>query len=234
MVVPAVGEGRVEGDGLPRLTPAGAALLPGAQALLSTWRDAQRDLAKTVVDASATVTVGISTGLGRGLLPAVRARFGAAAPRATLQVRQVTWTEPTGGLAGPEPDADAAFVWLPLAAQETIAFESLLDEPFLALPAEAGAARDFWLATDSRGGRPPVIGAEIASTDETREALVAGLGVALMAAGNAPLFRSDDIAIRPVTGVRPSELVLAWRRSDRRPLLRALVEATRTSLSGGR
>jgi hypothetical protein len=78
-----------------------------------------------------------------------------------------------------------------------------------------------------------VVGAEIASTDETLEALGAGLGICLIAAGNAHLFQHADVAIRPVTGVPPSELVLAWRRGDRRPLLRRLIEATRASLASG-
>lgn len=237
-----------------QLTTAGAALLPKAREVLATWAAAEADLAASATESAATLIAGISTGLGRGLLPAIRARFADTAPAATLQLRQIGWSDTTGGLSGPaEEGCDAAFVWLPLAepdrydwitvaaeerlvllpaghrlaGEETISFASLLDEPFLALPAVAGANRDFWLATDSRGGRPPVIGAEIASTDETREALAAGLGVCLVAAGNVPLFRGDDIAVRPVTGVPPSELVLAWRRGDRRPLLRILIEATR-------
>ncbi|GAB3754690.1 LysR family transcriptional regulator [Microlunatus parietis] len=236
-----------------RLTAAGTALLPQIRNVLAAWADAEAELAATAAETAATLVVGISTGLGRGLLPAIRARFADAAPTATLQLRQIGWADTTGGLTGPaEEGCDAAFVWLPLAeperydwitvateqrlvllpaghrlaGAEAIPFESLLDEPFLALPAAAGVNRDFWLATESRGGRPPVIGAEIASTDETREALGAGLGVCLVAAGNVPLFRGDDIAVRPVTGVPPSELVLAWRRGDRRPLLRTLIEAT--------
>ncbi len=43
-------------------------------------------------------------------------------------------------------------------------------------------------------------------------------------------FRRDGIAAVRVTGLAPSELVLAWRRDDDRPLLRGLVEATRLAL----
>ena len=74
-----------------------------------------------------------------------------------------------------------------------------------------------------------MIGAEISSTHETLEALVAGLGVCLIAGGNADLFGNEAVAIRPVTGVTPSELVLAWRHDDHRHMLRALVEATRSA-----
>jgi DNA-binding transcriptional LysR family regulator len=242
-----------------RLTAPGTALLPRAREVLAAWERAEADVAATSAESAATLRVGISTGLGRGLLPAIRARFEAAAPAATLRVRQVGWDDPTGGLTTtPEYGNDAAFVWLPFAEPErfewlpvateerlivlpaahpradaqSIAFESLLDEPFLALPAGSGPARDYWLATDSRGGRPPVIGAEIASTDETLEALVAGLGICLIAAGNAHLFRHDDVAVRTVTGVPPSELVLAWRRGDHRPLVRHLVQASADFVAG--
>lgn len=238
-----------------RLTAAGAALLPWARSVLGTWAEAETALAAAAAETAATLVIGINTGLGRGLLPAVRARFAESAPDADLRLRQIGWSDVTGGLAGPVGEGcDAAFVWLPLAepdryrwltvaveqrsvllpaahplaAAESVAFEQLLDEPFLALPASAGVNREFWLGTGSRGGRPPVIGAEIASTDETREALAAGLGVCLVAAGNVPLFRGDEnIAIRPVTGVAPAELVLAWRRDDRRPLLGTLIAAVR-------
>jgi len=80
----------------------------------------------------------------------------------------------------------------------------LLDEPFLALPASAGPLRDYWLATDARAGRPPLIGAEIAGTEETYEALVAHLGVVLLAAGNAPLLTLGGVTTRPVHGITPA------------------------------
>jgi len=239
------------------LTAAGAALVPAARDVLAAWERAEGDLAAVTAAAGATLVVGISTGLGRGLLPAVRARFATAVPDAQLRVRQVRWDDPTGGLAAGSDDerTDAAFVWLPLpeperfqwitvateprrlllpaahplAARDVIEFADLLDEPFLALPESSGPLRDYWLASELRDGRAPVIGAEIASTDETAEALAAGLGVCLIAAGNAALFRDDAIAVRDVAGLTPSELVLAWRRGDRRELLRRFVAATRAS-----
>ncbi|MCZ0989393.1 LysR substrate-binding domain-containing protein [Streptomyces diastatochromogenes] len=105
----------------------------------------------------------MSTSPGRGgLLPAIRSRFTAAHPEATARLRQVSWEDPTAGLA--DGSADVAFVWLPLpdeeryawtvlaeeprlvalpdthplAARAEIDFTDLLDEPFLALPRTAG------------------------------------------------------------------------------------------------
>jgi DNA-binding transcriptional LysR family regulator len=116
----------------------------------------------------------------------------------------------------------------PLAARPRIDFADLADEPFLALPPSAGPLRDHWLALAERGGRPPVIGAEIASTEETYEALVAGLGICLVATGNAHLITLGGVTTRPVHGLTPSRYALAWRREDSgRPLVRAYAEACR-------
>lgn len=237
-----------------QLTAAGAALLPVAREILMQWARGEAAVAAAVDAAESTITIGMSTGLGRDLLPAVRARLAEIAPKAGLRLRQVSWKDPVAGIGGETGDdgVDAAFVWLPLrsdrfewmtvateprmmlmsashprAGESQIEFATILGEPFLALPTDAGDARDYWLAVEARGGRAPVIGAEVASTDETREALLAGLGVCLVAAGNVPLFRHDDLVAIPVSGVGPAELVLAWRRGDDRALLGAFIAATR-------
>jgi DNA-binding transcriptional LysR family regulator len=242
-----------------RLTAAGAALLPGARDVLATWGRAEAAMADAVARQAAEVVVGMSTGVGRSLLPAVRVRFADAAPGARLRLRQVPWADPTGGLTATESPTDAAFVWLPLSRDEfewlevatedrlvalpaghhlavraTVAFADLLDEPFLALPPASGALRDFWLATDHRGGRPVVVGGEVATTEETVEALVAGRGVILLAAGNEPQLARNGVEVRPVTGLPPARMVLAWRRGDERPLLRMLRSAVASATGAPR
>ncbi|MFR9791359.1 LysR family transcriptional regulator [Streptomyces sp. MB22_4] len=240
------------------LTAAGEALLPHARAVLTAWAAGAAAVESAKAVQRATLTVGMSTSPVRGgLLPAIRSRFTAAHPRVTVRLRQVSWDDPTAGLA--DGTADAAFVWLPLpdkerydwtvlaeeprllalpathplAARAEIDFAELLAEPFLALPAGAGVLRDHWLALDARAGRPPVIGAEIAGAEETYEALVAGLGVCLVAAGNAPLISLGGVVTRPVRGVGPSRYALAWRRADgERPLVRAYARACRETVGG--
>lgn len=213
-------------------------------------------MAKTKAAQRSTLVVGMSTSPGRGgLLPAIRSRFAAARPEAVLRLRQVGWEDPTAGLA--DGSSDVAFVWLPLPDQERYAhvvvaeeprlvafpeghplatrapegtavdFADIAGEPFLALPASAGPLRGYWLALDARGGRPPRIGAEVASTEETYEALVAGLGVVLLAAGNAPLISLGGVLTRPVRGISPSRFALAWSRGTRNPLIDTYVAACR-------
>ncbi|SER33451.1 LysR family transcriptional regulator [Streptomyces qinglanensis] len=233
-----------------RLSAVGAALLPHAQRILAEWEEAQEAVAGVVADQATALVVGMSTSPGRGgVLPAIRSRFTAARPDARLRLRQVSWHDPTAGLA--EGTCDVAFVWLPLpdpdryrwvvvaeeprlvalpdthplADRESVDFADLLDEPFLALPDSAGPLRDYWLATEARGGRPARIGAEVASTEETYEALVAGLGVVLLAVGNSPLITLGGVVTRAVRGISPSRFALAWRADDRRPLVREYAHA---------
>ncbi|CAM5483643.1 putative HTH-type transcriptional regulator YnfL [Streptomyces afghaniensis 772] [Streptomyces afghaniensis] len=235
------------------LTDAGTALLPHARRVLADWAEGAAAVEAARAAQHSTLVVGMSTSPVRGgLLPAIRSRFTAAHPEAVIQLRQVNWEDPSAGLA--DGAADVAFVWLPLPGQERydwtvvaeeplmvalpdthplsdrteVDFTDLLDEPFLALPKSTGPLRDYWLALDARDGRPPRIGAEIASTEETYEALTAGLGVCLVAAGNVPLLTLGGVIARPVRGLTPSRYVLAWRREDgRRPLVREYAEACR-------
>jgi DNA-binding transcriptional LysR family regulator len=235
-----------------RLTPVGTALLPHARRVLAEWDTAWDAAQQAKAAQRATLVVGMSTSPGRGgMLPAIRSRFTAEQPDASLTLRQVSWEDSTAGLA--DGSSDVAFVWLPvpgagryqwivvaeeprlvampaahpLAGSDVVDFADLLGEPFLALPESAGPLRDYWLALDARDGRPPVIGAEITSADETYEALVDGRGVCLIATGNAPLLTRGDVVTRPVRGISPSQLALAWRREDHRPLVLAYARACR-------
>ncbi|GAB2845836.1 LysR family transcriptional regulator [Actinoallomurus bryophytorum] len=227
-----------------RLTPVGAALLPHARRVLAEWDTAWAAVERARSEQRSTLVVGMSTSPGRGgLLPAIRSRFSAAHPEATVNLRQAGWEDVTAGLA--DGTADVAFVWLPvpgpgrftwvvvaeeprlvamaethpLAGRETVDFAELLDEPFLALPESAGPLRDHWLATDARGGSPPRIGAEIAGTDETYEALADGRGICLVAEGNVPLICLEGVVARPVRGLSPSRLAVARRSDDHRRLV---------------
>lgn len=219
-----------------RLTDAGSALLPHARTILSRWEAGFDAIEAVRARQRATLTVGMSTSPGRdGLLPAIRSRFNDQLPGVELRLRQVGWEDPTAGLS--DGSSDVAFVWLPLpdqdryrfdviveepcmvalpesdprAAAATIAFHDLLDEPFLALPKQAGPLRDYWLATEHRDGSQPLIGAEINSPDETYESLVGGLGICLLASGNAPSLTRGGVVTTPVSGLPPCRLAIAWR-----------------------
>jgi DNA-binding transcriptional LysR family regulator len=227
-----------ETDGV-RLTRAGTELLPHAEGMIASWEEAQRSLIRA---GDCTLVIGMHTSPGRGLLPRVRAILVASCPEVQLELRQVAWSDPTAGLAAER--TDAAFVWLPLehprykrvtiareprlvalpsvhrlAGRDSVSIADLLDEPFLALPASAGPLRDHFLAVPERDGHAVRVAAEINDTEETYEAVASGIGICLLAAGNAPIFDRGDVTMIPVYDLGPSELVLAWDERRSRPLL---------------
>ncbi|MFI8191642.1 LysR family transcriptional regulator [Streptomyces sp. NPDC085946] len=230
------------------LTAAGRALLPHARRLIDQWEGAQRAVADAVAVQDTTLTVGFQTSIGRGLIPAVTATMGKLLPGWRLRFRQISWADPTVGLAG--SDVDVAIAWLPLPAngdfsqkvitredrwvalpaahpladRPVVPFEDLVDEPFIALPATAGALRDFWLGNDHRR-TPARIAATAETADEAFEAVASGLGVVLLSAGNAEIYQRETVVCRPVTGLSPSELAVVRRTRDHREAVRVFVDA---------
>jgi DNA-binding transcriptional LysR family regulator len=222
-------------DGV-RLTDQGARLLPEARRLLADWHSA---LAATRAEGG-TITVGMQTALGRGLGRELSQRLAGTGWR--LALRLVPWTDPSAGLA--DGTSDAALLWRPLtldgvesrtlhteprlvalpeghrlAARTGVRREELDAEPFVALPAEAGALRRWWLAGDA------TVALEADSPDETIEAVAAGAGVALVAEGNARLYARPGVTFVLVEDVAPAELALVWRQGEPGPALSALLAA---------
>ena len=226
-----------------RLTGAGEILLTRARLLLGQWDETQSAVAEAAAAADMTLRVGFHTRIGRGLIPAVTARMAQLLPGWKLTFRQVSWRDPTAGLA--DASVDVAISWLPvpdsgllswqvvatedrwvalpaghrLAGKAAVTLDDLSGEPFIALPATAGPLRQFWLAAQERQS-PPRIAAEAETAEETFEAVASGLGVALLAAGNAELYQRSDVVCRPVTGLPPSQLAVLWRTDDDREAIR--------------
>jgi DNA-binding transcriptional LysR family regulator len=231
------------------LTAAGETLLSSATKLLTAWEQAFSAASERATEEGKLLRVGFQTSVGGGLYQDIAARFATLLPDWRLALHLHLWSDPTGGLA--DGTADVAFVWLPTGAEDTIEtrplrterrfvalpaghrlarrkalqMTDLVDEPFVALPADAGLLRDFWLAVDSRGGRSPVIGAEAASPDETFEAVATGHGVALLAEGNTTVYARPGLSFHPVLDLEPCQLAVAWRRGDQRSAIRDFVRA---------
>ncbi|MBS2537250.1 LysR family transcriptional regulator [Catenulispora sp. NF23] len=230
------------------LTAAGAALLPRARRIIELWEQARQETAEASATEQAILTVGFQTRIGRGLIPAVTDRLAEDLPNWRLLFRQVPWSDPSIGLA--KGEVDVAITWLPLprdtglswrviateqrwvalppghrlARRNAIPFADLVDEPFIALPASAGSLREFWLAAADRP-RPATVAAEAETAEETLEAVAAGLGMALLPAGNVEIYQRDDVVYRPVHGLSPGELGVAWRGPDRRDAVRVFVNS---------
>jgi DNA-binding transcriptional LysR family regulator len=231
------------------LTAAGEALLPAARQLLADWERALATATQLANEEAKLLQVGFQTSVGGGLYQDVAARFAALRPEWRLELRAHVWSDPTGGLR--DRSADVAFLWVPtgaedvievlplrserkfvalpaghrLADHEAIPMTDLLDEPFVALPPEAGPLRDHWLALEDRGAHAVRIGAEVRTADEAFEAVAAGHGVTLLAEGNVSVYARPGIVCRPVEGVQPCQLGIAWRRGDQRTAVREFVGA---------
>jgi len=225
------------------LTSQGSALLPVARDVLAAWDRGYAD-ARAAAHPQQLV-VGMQTAVGRDLQRPAVARFRSMLPGWTVSLRLVGWDDPTAGLG--DGTSDVAFVWLPvagdfatrvliteprwvalpsqhpLADRSEIPFSMLLDEPFVALPAAAGPLRDFWLAVDERP-RPPVVAAEATAADEVLELVTAGVGVALLAVGNASLYQRPGLTCRPVPDLPLAQLAVAWRSDDTREHIHHFIE----------
>lgn len=228
------------------LTPEGAALVPTARELLDQWR-AGWERARAAAQKQ-TLVIGLQTAIGRPSTGKALERFRTTHPDWAVEIRMVAWDDPTAGLL--TGSSDVAVCWLPLppdglawrtifserrwvampsahrlAKLDEVPFEELADEPFLALPESAGPLRDFWLAVAEREGKPVRIGGVVSTADETLEAIATGLGVALLAEGNASLYGRPGVVCRPVIGLAPAELALVWRINDQRPVVQAFLDS---------
>jgi DNA-binding transcriptional LysR family regulator len=231
------------------LTPAGELLVPAATAILAQWDEASAAAARRARDGASVLRVGFQTSVAGDLYKRTAALFAERLPEWRVELKMHPWDDAACGLLG--DDTDVAFLWLPVPGEEQLAFETLrrearcvampdchplagreilsiadlADEPFVALPPEAGPLRDFWLALDEREGRPVRIGAHAATPDDTFEAVAAGQGLALLSQGNAELYARPGITCRPVTDIAPAVLALAWRRNDERAAVAAFAAA---------
>ncbi|MGP3959242.1 LysR family transcriptional regulator [Nonomuraea sp. 3N208] len=228
------------------LTRQGEVLLPIARELLERWAAGLEDARAAAP--TGTLVIGMQTAVGRGLQQAALRRFRKAMPGWEVSLRLVGWDDPSGGLL--DGSSDVAFIWLPvpaglstyvlategrgvampadhpLAELEEVPFAALRDEPFIALPAAAGPLRDFWLGLDARDDEP-VVGVTANTPEEVFEAVTSGLGVVLVAEGNAALYNRPGMVYRPVAGLPPGELAIAWRDADKSSQVAAFIDALR-------
>ncbi|WP_405447457.1 LysR family transcriptional regulator [Streptomyces achromogenes] len=216
------------------LTEPGRTLAERAPALLAGWDQALRETRSAARRAARSLRVGFLASAANEATPRIITEFTRRRPGWRVEMRQATWSDPSAGLADGEVDAallrlpltgqDALRTavlfteprWValpeghPLAARDTIPFRDLWDEPFVAAPPETGRWRDHWLATDEREGHPVRIGAVTDQPDDWLSAIANGYGIALAPASAARFYARPGITYRPVTGVSPSRVAVAW------------------------
>ncbi|CAL9552923.1 LysR family transcriptional regulator [Streptomyces sp. enrichment culture] len=220
------------------LTEPGRALAARVPGLLAGWAAALRETRSAASRADRVLRVGFLASAANEATPAIIAEFARRRPGWRAEMRQASWSNPSAGLA--DSDVDVALVRLPfpgqeelrvaelfgeprcvalpathpLAGRETIDFRELWDEPFVAAPPETGPWRAYWLAADERDGHPVRIGAVTEHPDDWLTAIANGYGVALAPESAARFYTRPGVVHRPVTGVAPSRVAVAWAPAD--------------------
>ncbi|MFF9090900.1 LysR family transcriptional regulator [Streptomyces sp. NPDC014991] len=229
-----------------RLTPAGDVLLEEAKVLLAGADRAKERVARRATGAR-MLRVGV-LGPGEATLSELFAQtFARSRPEAVVSLRQGDLADPTMGLAAGA--IDVAITWTPFdvtgltvcAVQEDRCFAAVAADSPLArkssltrddidhsssvrLPAGVDAIwRAHWQPSASGGGP------EVHSLDECLHAVLWQHAIALVPESALRRHAVEGIAYRLVADLPPTQLVLAWRRDDRSPLVTAYVEAFSTA-----
>jgi DNA-binding transcriptional LysR family regulator len=230
------------------LTAAGRALADTAPAVLATWETALREAKTAASHAAKVLRVGFMSSAANEATQRIISAFALRRPDWRIDLQQAAWSDATAGLAN--GDVDLALLRLPFPGQESlrievllteprwvalpadhrlagcdhIAFDQLLDEPFIAAPTETGWWRDYWLAMDERNGHPVRIGAVTNQPETWLAAIANGDGIALAPESAARYYARPGIVYRPVDGVSPSQVCVAWPPiNDTKPVVQDFV-----------
>src|SRR6516164_7001207 len=197
------------------LTTAGQTLANSTPAVLASWDQALRETKAAASRTARVLRVGFisSAGLASGDVDAALLRLpfpGQDGVRIEVLLTEPRW------IALPTTH--------PLAARDHIFFHQLWDEPFVAAPTETGFWRDYWLATSERQGHPVRIGAVTDQPDAYLTAIANGDGIALVPESAARYYARPGITYRPVTGVSPSQVGVAWSpANDTNPVVQDFI-----------
>ena len=230
------------------LTAAGQALASTTPAVLAGWDQALAETRAAASRAARVLRVGFISSAANEATQQIIAAFARRRPDWRVDLQQAAWADPTAGLAS--GDVDAALLRLPFPGQDIVRFEVLLteprwvalpathplsaceqicfsdlwDEPFVAAPAETGWWRDYWLAAGERQGHPVRIGYVTDQPDAWLTAIANGYGIALAPESAARYYARPGITYRPVTGVSPSQVCVAWPpTNDTNPVVQDFV-----------
>ncbi|WP_051731559.1 LysR family transcriptional regulator [Kitasatospora phosalacinea] len=236
-------------------TAAGAELLAHAGSLLAGWEEALRAARRAAAEAGGELRVGFEGSTINLLGRAAVEDFARRMPGWRVRMRQNNWFDESSGLASGELDlalwhAPASMTeryahvllgteerWVVLAADHRLAARheveaaELWDEPFVAIPEQAGVWRDYWLGAPERGERPVRIGAVAHNADEWMAAVACGQGVGFAPRAVGRWAGRPDVRCLPVRGLSPS-LVGLFRLPGRAatPAMEAFAESCRLHL----
>jgi len=228
-----------------RLTEAGRAFLPQAEALL---RSAELAAAKArAASVPAAITIGYAGGL---IVTAAVRELRSRHPDAEVNTLHLDWSDVQPALLDHRVDAVIARAPFPasqlrvtilyseprvllvprahrLAAKESVALGDFADEPLVRY---ADAAYDaFWRIDPRPDGRPAPDGPLVETHADKLESIAGGRALALAPAGGGNITLRNDLVAIPVEGIEPCKVVMATRAGERSRLVTAFRESARSS-----
>jgi DNA-binding transcriptional LysR family regulator len=234
-----------------RLTEAGQAFLPRAQALL-------RSAATAVAAARAAalpsrITVGYTAGL---FVTAAVRELRRLHPGADVRTLALTCDEPPAALLDQRVDAVVARLLFPvgglhvtplyneprvlvvplghrLAGKESVTLDDIADEPLARVRNLDPASDALWRIDPRPDGRPAPAGPVAETLADKFELIAAGQAVIISAGPHAAGIRPDLTTI-PIEGIEPGHVVVACRAGDRSPLVAAFRTCAQAHLTGNR
>ncbi len=195
------------------LTPAGRELLEGARKVLAQWDETVSGRYR----AGRTLRIGIQPAVEHALLAELEAASGVR-----LEPYTASPTDPSGGLA--DRQADLALVWLPLPDPDRYRWTVLRrEERWVVLPDRHPLAELDEVPLAELSALPRITDA--ATAEQQLEAVTLGQGAMVLPRDSVALYRWPGVTARPVAGLEPIELALAWPADDDRELVAELVAA---------
>ncbi len=217
------------------LTEAGKAWLPRIEALLDQADEVVQGMSEWAHGRRGHLRIGYLVGTGSHLLARFLTDYEALHPDITVEAIEFDFSDPTAGLASDKVDVaiirppvelagidmvlfeDESWVaCLPrrhrFATRESLSITELLDEPIIAAPESAGSWRDYWIAMDARGGRPPNVAGISATYEAEFTAVSRGTGISFTTSGAAQYYHRPGIVFVPIIDREAVHAALAWPR----------------------
>lgn len=233
-------------------TPAGLLLVERARHLLAEADDFAALAARTRRALSGRLALGFIAQAANEQTPLLLRAYHDVHPDLRVDLRQYDMTDLTAGLASGV--SDLALLRLPvgapdlahepvlveprvavlprthrLAGRERLRVADLFDDPWVVSASSDPVYQRFALAADDRGGRPPILGPTVRSTDEYLEVVLAHQAVGLAPASAARYYARPGITYVPVPDAQPSVCALSWstRHPPQAPA-QAMIDIVRT------
>jgi DNA-binding transcriptional LysR family regulator len=229
------------------LTPAGERLIPHARAVVEAARAASDAVRGLRAESGSVLRVGVMAPGSAELTPAVLRAFRQTHPEIRLTVESLNFTEYVTPLLDrridvafvrPAPDDDRVLVdplnvepraliapaCCEVADAEELRVADVLDLSFVSLPeATPRTFVEYGYLTEARGGLRPRRGTdEVRCAQDLVTSVAAGQGVGITLYSFGRFFRWPGVRCIPIVDAPWEASVLATRRGDQRPEVRAL------------